>query len=69
MHNVQCYKIILKMTLYQLKEFSKVAENGLSEKQPFRATHKRPSQTVFKIDYSEHFPKFPREAAMVDSFN
>ena len=54
------------MTLYQLKEFSKVAENGLSEKQPFRATHKRPSQTVFKI---EHFPKFPREAAMVDSFN
>ena len=57
------------MTLYQLKEFSKLAENGLSEKQPFWATHKRPSPTVFKTDYSEYFPKYPKEVAVVDSFN
>ena len=69
MHHVQCYNMILKITFYQLKEFSKVQKNGLSEKQPFWATPKRLSQTIFKVGFSEHFPKFLRDADMVDSFN
>ena len=33
-----------------MKEFSKVQENGLSEKRPSRSSQRRPSQTVLKID-------------------
>ena len=57
------------MTFYELKEFSKLEKNGLSVKQPFRAAPKRPNQTVLKIGFSEHFPKFLRETDMEDSFN
>ena len=67
MQNVNA--IIPKITLYQLKEFSKVQENGLSEKRPSRSSQRRPSQTVLKIYCFEYFPKFPREATVVDSFN
>ena len=49
------------MTLYQLKEFSKVAENGLSEKQPFWATHNYRVIQFLKLTVLSIFQNFPRK--------
>ena len=56
MHHVQCYNMILKITFYQLKEFSKVQKNGLNQKRPFRAMW--PGKQFLKIAVLNIFQNF-----------